>query len=75
MFLSNGNQYAFPLATHSDEYHGFTKREYLAAMAMQGLQSSSLVADWSVEDIAKESVSQADALIAELSKEAPDAKR
>lgn len=57
---------------------GLTKREYFAAMAMQGMLSNSKESDPSSEwvlsyatrhEIAKMSVEQADALVAELNKE------
>jgi hypothetical protein len=49
---------------------GFTKREFLAAMAMQGLLSSerSDFAIKSEEHLAECAVKQADALLAELGK-------
>lgn len=47
---------------------GFTKREYLAAMAMQGYCAAPDTKEWSVEYLAEASVRQADALLAELEK-------
>jgi hypothetical protein len=59
---------AFPLI--SDEGYiinaGLTKREYFAAMAMQGLLSD--YESESIEDYSKYAVQLADALIEELSK-------
>jgi hypothetical protein len=58
--------------------NGLTKREYFAAMAMQGLRSAGLsdaITEteqgrklWSSSSIANQAVYDADALIAELSK-------
>lgn len=45
---------------------GLTKREYFAAMAMQGM--ASVIGPGSLEDIAKSSVRYADALLKELAK-------
>ncbi len=51
------------------EPSGLTKREYFAALAMQGILANKLtVADVTFEMVAIHSVKQADALIAELSK-------
>jgi hypothetical protein len=50
-----------------------TKREYFAAMAMQGVCASPHSWDCVPETIAKYAVTQADALIAELEKK-PEAK-
>jgi hypothetical protein len=53
--------------THVNTYFGLTKREYFAAMALQGLlveNSSSINADWTP----KQAVKMADALIEELNK-------
>jgi hypothetical protein len=60
-------------------YKGLSKREYMATMAMQGLASThSKMEQYSVnvgcvdvEEIAKESVALADALLAELEKTNP----
>jgi len=46
---------------------GLTKREYFAAMSMQGLNAHP--EDWSAENTARYAVEQADALIAALNKE------
>lgn len=62
-----------------DHYKNLTKREYFAAMAMQGIISSPSQVAWATErldddaitmqsDVAKLAKSIADALIAELSK-------
>lgn len=56
---------------HTQGGNGLSKREYFAALAMQGI--SSKVADyeygWDAKQVAKDAVNQADALIAELNKE------
>jgi hypothetical protein len=49
-------------------YSGLTKREYFAAMAMQGLLTLTMQSRASWEDAAKTSVQCADALLEELSK-------
>ena len=61
---TNPNQGAF--ATSNDKYHqaGCSKREYFAAMAMQGLISSSN--DTMIQINAKIAVKAADALIKAL---------
>lgn len=38
--MTNGDDYAFPTEEAESYYHGLTKREYFAAMAMQGLIAS-----------------------------------
>jgi len=48
---------------------GLTKREYFAAMAMQGMHAnSSFTKIWTYENIAEWSVQQADSLIEALNK-------
>jgi len=66
--MENVKQSAFACA---NEYHlqqGLTKREYFAGMAMIGLYSMKDAICWTDEDIAKMSVKQSDALLAELEK-------
>jgi len=66
--MENVKQSAFACA---NEYHlqqGLTKREYFAGMAMIGLYSMKDAIYWTDEDIAKMSVKQSDALLAELEK-------
>lgn len=68
--MNGGNFAAFPipksdLAGSHDAEYGLSKREYFAAMAMQGLlahygNDDSRIADWAI--------SEADALLAELAK-------
>ena len=74
--MADSMEFAFPHKA-IDTYDGLTKREYFAAKAMQGILTnpSEEYRPWGVRDIAGYSVQIADALIAELSKEAPDAKR
>lgn len=48
--------------------HGLTKREYFAAMAMQGFCSNTEVGNMESKRIAEFAVDQADALLAELAK-------
>ena len=47
---------------------GLTKREYFAAMAMQGILSSHVGNDYGYEELADYAIDQADALIIELNK-------
>ena len=66
--MSNANLPAFPLTEETagiDYYKGLTKREYFAGLAMQGNLANTK--NWaSREAIARESVKDADALIAAL---------
>lgn len=67
----NGNYSAYPFE-HAHSYaQGLTKRELIAAMAMQGYCANSPIGSEDYVDIAVFSREQADALIAELSKEQP----
>lgn len=75
--MKNGNESAFAYGFANEQSHqevpGLSKREYFAAMAMQGLLSNSHVIqihqksaiDW----IAEHSILQADALLDQLEKE------
>jgi len=45
---------------------GLTKREYFAAMAMQGIIAADINTDRYPEDVARYAVQQADALLKEL---------
>lgn len=64
--MTKPNDPAFPTETHAI-LDGLTKREYFAGLAMQGL-----CADTNYDgDVAASSVKLADALIAELNKNAP----
>ena len=55
----------------SNEAHGLTKREYFAAMAMQGIVARNGIADSDGDriNLVAESVLYADALLAELDEE------
>ena len=62
----NGNDAIYPMATEGDGFNdGLTKRELIAAMAMQGLLSDSRFIH-TVEAIASTSIRAADALIERL---------
>lgn len=52
---------------YNEEQDGLTKREYFAALAMQGIVSTDLADTY--ENFAKASVAMADALIKALNKE------
>jgi hypothetical protein len=69
--MTNGNDQAF--ASVGEGFNnslysapGLTKREYFAAMAMQGLVASDTTHELGYEDAAKWAVKHADALIAAL---------
>lgn len=63
--MSNADEQAFADPCNS----GLTKREYLAAMAMQGLCANSIPGGHHQPDIyARDAVQIADALLAELEK-------
>lgn len=69
--MSKANEPAFPTAgiqnnEESLPVGGLTKREYFAALAMQGLLA---LEGYSFQGAAKDAVTAADALIAELEKE------
>jgi hypothetical protein len=63
---TNSNQPAYPHCDFGDI--GVTKREYFAAMAMQGLLANPAYADYSTESKASSAVACADALLKELEK-------
>lgn len=66
----NGFDLVFPTTGPNDNAeYGLTKRELFAAMAMQGMNAASWSESTSAENVAKWSVSCADALIAALSQE------
>lgn len=70
---TNPQDAAFPWVTTYpyggfDRAFGLTKREYFAALAMQGLVAAPETSGWSWEELADRSVRSADALITELSK-------
>jgi hypothetical protein len=66
--ITNAKDSAFPFVINNDEYaQGLTKREYFAAMAMQGIcQNPSHIGGYLSAAI--EAVKQADALIEQLNK-------
>ena len=70
--MDNGNESAFPSHGTMGEvaYQGVTKREYFAAMAMQGFCAAP-DATGKYTDYARDAVRTADALLAELAKEQP----
>lgn len=74
--MSNESNLAFPIDALSPWHKGLTKREYFAAMAMQGFIANSQTLDELAhhgldpnEACAKVAIMQADALIAELEKQ------
>lgn len=67
-----GQQAAFSCPTGSDGgvyHHGLTKREYFAAVAVQGLLANPGFNDKTAQQIATWSVEQSDMLLEELTKE------
>jgi hypothetical protein len=63
----NGNDSAYPLEIATGQYNsGLTKRELIAAMAMQGLMSNNTQEGY-WHEFAKRAVDAADALIERLS--------
>ena len=66
--MTNKEHYAFPVVVNenTDYFHGgLTKREYFAAMALQGVLANN---PSNVFKVVKEAVETADILIAELNK-------
>lgn len=70
--MTNPNDCAFPFDRNKTIVAGLTKREYFAAMALQGMVASHLGGTW--ETLAKVSVIAADALIKELNEPNQDLK-
>jgi len=67
---TNPNDLAYPVMAQNHLHIGLTKREYFAAMAMQGIVSNHAMIDttnW--EWLSQESVKAADALINALNKQ------
>lgn len=63
----NSEQSAFPYVLDwSSHEGGLTKREYFAAMAMQGLLAHERYGSYTPEDTAKYAVEQADELLKQL---------
>ncbi|GAB3783357.1 hypothetical protein GCM10028818_41210 [Spirosoma horti] len=61
---NNGEQSAFPLDINEGmPQWGLTKREYVAAQALQGLLANPSYADYSVESTVSSAVNFAEALI------------
>lgn len=79
--MSKANEPAFPVPIHDtpnhglmpSDYPGMTKREYFAAMAMQGMLANEALINQvegpSVNYITQASIVMADALLAELQSE------
>ena len=68
--MKNSDKPAYPVKIASEmlsEINGLTKREYFAAMAMQGICSHNL-ANWSNGDIVINAVDIADELLKQLEK-------
>jgi hypothetical protein len=72
LFLQEATSNAFPMRNpdpNRDDEFGLNKREYFAAMVLQGLLASSFRSPTSyIESNAEYAVTYADALIAELNK-------
>ena len=66
-YVFAGDFPAFPVNS-GHEYSGITKREYFAAMALQGICSNNLHGCQSRDEIAKIAVIAADAVLKELTK-------
>lgn len=67
--MSKANEPAFPIKINNhDLYFGLTKRELIAAMAMQKMVDPTNRKEWA-NQVAKIAVDYADALLAELEKE------
>ncbi|QEL01119.1 hypothetical protein FKG96_09965 [Olivibacter sp. LS-1] len=74
---TKGSDLTYPLSTEelSDRFYdgvelqaGLTKREYFAAMALQGLCANPEYVDWSDEKVSRMAVGEADRLIEALNK-------
>ena len=65
--MTNGNNQTF--CGGEEQARGLTKREYFAAMAMQGSVAADSEDQWTFADHARFAVKQADALIEALNKE------
>lgn len=73
MSKENADQRAFPVTNGGVVHPGLTKREFIAALAMQGLLANSVVVlptgindDKSFEQFSKASVKYADELLKQL---------
>ena len=71
--MTHGQESAFPevqeLPQFNHHSYGLTKREYFAAIAMQGILSNAHSHSLSRKEVAISSVEMADALIEELNKQ------
>ena len=70
--MRNSDQSAYPVESKSaisENYHGLTKREYFAGLAMQGLLAHERSGNNNDAKLAEMAVSQADALLYELEKQ------
>lgn len=74
--MNNSNSPAFPVHPETTpnfeehEYGGLTKREYFAAMAMQGFCANpGAYSDWGTLQIIEQAVKHADALLLYLQKQ------
>lgn len=69
---ANGDQPAIPTTVELEKagyiYLGLTKREYFAAMAMQGMLTNPVNASYSIEFLIQCSVEAADVLLEKLEK-------
>jgi hypothetical protein len=67
--ITRANDLAYPVKkVDTINYTGLTKREYFAAMAMQGIITNKDGLDIKIERIVESAVDTADALIEELNK-------
>jgi hypothetical protein len=64
--MTNANDCAYPADSQTQTEGGLTKREYFAALAMQGVCSTNQAV--TAREVAEWSVKMADALITELNK-------
>lgn len=69
--MNNSEKPAYPVQIDNEvdvHNYGLTKREYFAAMAMQGLITMFNGSEMENKELVKRSISAADALLTELSK-------
>ena len=71
--MTNGNDTAYPLPeryTEHEDFDGLTKREYFAAMAMQGIIAAHNIYETGIDNEvnARTAINAADALIEALNK-------
>lgn len=66
--MENGKQGAFACVDSQKQYlqEGLTKREYFAAMAMQGILANPELTNLNINNLAILSINQADELLKEL---------